>query len=145
MAEYAAYGTTFAIGDSSTPGSANYTNVVQVVSISGPGFSLDTADVTAHDSTGAWEEHVATILRSGELTVELNWDPDSATHEVTSGGLLYAMVNRTLLAYRIQWPDSTPTEWKFQAYVTGFEPSAPHDDKLSASVTLKLTGQPTLG
>lgn len=145
MAEYAAYGTTFAIGDSSVVGSANFTNVVQVRNISGPGFSLDTADVTAHDSTGAWEEHVPTILRSGEVTLELVWDPDSATHESTSGGLMHAYANRTLLAYRIQWPDSTPTEWKFQAYVTGFEPSAPHDDALTASVTLKLTGAPTLG
>lgn len=145
MAEYAAYGTTFAIGDSSVIGSANFTNVVQVRNISGPGFSLDTADVTAHDSTGAWEEHVPTILRSGEVTFELVWDPDSATHESTSGGLVHAMTNRTLLAYRIQWPDSTPTEWKFQAYVAGFEPTAPHDDALTASVTLKLTGAPTLG
>lgn len=145
MAEYAGFGTTYALGDSSVVGSANFTNIAQVRSISGPGFKLDTADVTAHDSTGGWEEHVPTILRSGEVKLELVWDPDAATHESTSGGLVHAMVNKTLLAHRIQWPDSTPTEWKFQAYVIGFEPSAPHDGPLTASVTIKLTGQPTLG
>ena len=145
MAEYAAFGTTFAIGDTSVIATANYTAVIQVASIGGPGLSLDTKDVTSHDSTGAWEEVVATILRSGEVTLELNWDPDTATHETASGGLAYAMVNRTLLAYRIAWPDATPTEWKFQAYVTGFQPNAPHDDKLSATVKLKLTGVPTFG
>ena len=35
------------------------TEYANVKSISGPGLSLDTEDVTSHDSTAAWEEVVA--------------------------------------------------------------------------------------
>ena len=61
MTKYAAYGTAL------TKGAYPGTEVAQVTSISGPGISLDTVDVTEHDGDG-WEEVVATILRSGEVT-----------------------------------------------------------------------------
>lgn len=142
MTGIAAYGTLLAIGDSNNQATAVYTTVAQVTNIGGPGMSLDTIDVTDHQSTGAWEEVVAGILRSGEVSMDLNFDPALATHANASGGLLYEMVQRTSKAYRITFPDASV--WTFEAYVTAFNPSADHAGKLSASVTLKLTGVPTL-
>jgi len=52
--------------------------------------------------------------------------------------------NRTKRNFQLVFPDVGATTWAFAAYVTGFEPSAPVDDLLGASVTLKITGQPTL-
>lgn len=135
MAKYAAYGTLLKRGA---------VTIAQVTSISGPGITLDTEDVTSMDSTGAWEEVVGTILRSGEVTADIVYDPAAATHKNDSGGLLYDLISRTAQTYSITFPDTAASVWSFSALVTGFEPSAPVDGALTASVTLKLTGQPTL-
>jgi hypothetical protein len=44
----------------------NYNLVANVTNIGGPSLALDVEDVTSHESTGGWEEVVATILRTGE-------------------------------------------------------------------------------
>ena len=138
MAKYDAYGTALYKGTNTG------TAYGQVVSISGPSLSLDTVDVTSHDSTSAWEEVVATILRSGEITLEIVYDPANATHKYATGGLLYDMVSRTAITLTLIFPDTATTEWTFSAFVTAFEPSAPVDGALTASVTLKPTGVVTI-
>lgn len=139
MSELSAFGTELRQGDGGGPES--FTPVAQVRDISGPGLSLDNEDVTTHDSTGGWEEVVATILRTGEMTLEIVYDPADGTHDATTG-LVADMEAKTLRNFELEWPDAT--EWSFAAYVTGFEPGAPHDGSLTASVTLKLSGVPTL-
>lgn len=120
------------------------TAYANVRSISGPGLSLDVEDVTSHDSTGGWEEVVATILRSGEITLEIVYDPAHATHKYAAGGLLYDLVQRTAIEFTLVFPDAGTTTWTFDAFVTGFEPSGPVEGALTAAVKFKLTGQPTL-
>lgn len=120
------------------------TAYANVKSISGPGISLDTADVTGHDSTNAWEEHVGTILRSGEVTLEIAYDPADATHKYAAGGFLYDIVQRAIIALTLVFPDTASTTWSFNALLTGFEPSAPVEDALTATLKLKITGAPTL-
>jgi hypothetical protein len=115
--------------------------IAQVKSIGGPGMALDTEDVTTHDSTEAWEEVVATVLRTGEISLEIVYDPGGATHSATAGLLDYKE-KRKLAYFVITWPDTTA--WAFDGYVTGFEPSAEHDGALTADVTIKITGKPTL-
>jgi predicted secreted protein len=135
MTKYAAYGTTFGV----TGG----TVIAQVKSVSGPGIKLDTVDVTTHDSTGGWEEVVGTILRSGEVKLELEYDPATATHKNAADGLIAIMIGKVAHSFTLSWPDAATT-WVFNALVTGFEPSAPHDKDLSATVTLKVSGAPTI-
>ena len=120
------------------------TAFAQVTNISGPGLSLDTEDVTSHDSTGAWEEVVGTILRSGEITLDLVYDPVHATHKNAAGGLLYLLKERTADEFTLVFPDDGTTTWTFDAFVTGFEPTGPVDGALTATAKFKLTGQPTL-
>lgn len=131
MTKYAAFGTLLKRGA---------TTIAGVTNISGPGLSLDTEDVTSMESTGAWEEVVATILRSGEISVDLVFDPAAATHKYASGGLVYDMVARTAVTYSIVFPGAVT--WSFSCYVTGWEPSAPVDGALTATAKLKPTGAP---
>lgn len=144
MAEYAGFGALLQIGDSTNQATANYTTIAQVQDISGPGLSLNTDDVTAHDSTGGWMEFVATVKDGGEVSFDIVYDPAGGTHENASGGLLYELDQKTAKAYKIVFPDTANTAWTFNAFVTAYEPSAPVDGKLAASITLKITGQPTL-
>lgn len=135
MTKYSAFGTQLKRGE---------TAIAQIKSISGPGLSVDTEDVTSHDSTGGWEEVVTTILRSGEVSLEIEYDPNAATHKYAAGGLLHDLAARVAQTYSLIFPSSPAVTWSFSAFVTAFEPGAPVDGTLTANVTMKITGQPTL-
>jgi predicted secreted protein len=137
----AGFGTLLQIGNGATP--ETFTTIAEVRDISGPELSLDTVDVTSHDSAGGWEEHVATILRSGEVTFDVNYIPTETTHDAGTG-LIADMVARELRNFQLVFPDVGATTWSFAAYVTGVSPAMPVAEDLLASITLKLTGQPTL-
>jgi len=134
MAKQSAFGTSFKI----TGG----TDVGNVTAIKGPSVSLDTTDVTSHDSTSAFEEVVATILRSGEVTLDLVYDPANAQIKNSSGGLLYLLTTRASASFTITLPDATAII--FTGFVVGFEPGMPHDGALTCSVKVKPTGAVTL-
>lgn len=139
MAKYDAYGTLLYKGTSGAG-----TAYAQVQSFSGPGLSLDNEDVTTHDSTNAWEEVIGTILRSGEISMDIVYDPADATHKNAAGGFLYDLIQREAITLTLVFPDAASTEWTFSALPTGFEPGMPHDGALTASVSFKLTGDITL-
>lgn len=133
--------TTADVSTGTHAGETTFTSIAQVQNISGPALALDTEDVTTHDSTAAFEEVVATILRTGELSLDIVYDPNAATHNATAG-LVQMLETQTLCGFNLIFPG--PYQWDFAAYVTGFEPSAAHDGALTATVSLKLTGAPTL-
>lgn len=115
--------------------------VAAVTNIGGPGLGLDTTDVTTHDQATAWEETVATIIRSGEVTLDIVYDPADATHDAGTG-LIYRLEDKIYSFFKLIF--SEDTEWEASGYVTGFEPGSPVDGALTASVKLKITGQPLL-
>ena len=134
-------GLTDAPTSANTRAGAASTTIASVSNISGPGLSLDTEDVTTHDSTAAWEEVVGTILRTGEVSLEIVYDPAAATADATTG-LVYLLEEKIYAFFVVTFPDTTA--WSFRGYVTSFEPSAPADGALTASVTIKISGVPTL-
>lgn len=137
----AALGLLVKIGDGATP--EVFTTIAELFDITGPSFSLDVADVTNQVSTGNWEEALPTVIRSGEVTFDIGFIPTNATHS-QSAGLIADLKNRTKRNFQFVFPDTGATLWSFAAFVTGFEPAGAVADALRASVTLKITGQPTL-
>jgi predicted secreted protein len=142
MANYAAKGTLLKKGDGGSP-TENFTTIAQVTDISGPELKLNTIDATSMDSTNGWKQRIAGLLDGGGVKVEINYDPQGGTHN-DSTGLLADMANRTLRNFKITFTDAGPTTWAFAAFVTAFTPKAPVAGKLAASVSLELSGQPTL-
>jgi hypothetical protein len=137
MPGVSAFGTTLKIGG--TAGTA----VVGVTSIEGPGWSVDTLDVTSHDSASAYREVAASFIDAGEVTLRLNYDPATATHKNTAGGLLNLLTTRAASPFAIGFPTTPASGFTFTALVTAFAPSAPFDGKLEANATLKITGAVT--
>lgn len=135
MANYAAFGTLLKFGA---------TTIASVMDISGPSLTLETVDVTNHSSTSAWREFVGGVKDGGEISVEIVFDPVAATHKNASGGLLYLLTTRASGSFSLTFPDAGATVWSFTAFVTAFEVGAPVADGLTASVTLKISGAPTL-
>lgn len=135
-----AHGTLLKIGDGGGP--ETFTTIAEITDIQGPEFEGIVKEVTNHDSAG-WVEKLSVLTRVSELTFEINFRPDEATHGYASG-LLGDLVARTKRNFQIVWPDASTTTWSFAAYVTKFAPAAPADDALMASVTLDLAEPPTL-
>lgn len=128
-------------GDGGTP--ENFSTIYEVQDISGPSLSLDTEETTNHSSTNGWYEIVGTILHGGEVSFECNYSPTAATHDASTG-LIKDMEDRTLRNFQLVFPDGSSTTWSFSAYVTEFEPDVPVNGRLGCSVTLEISGEPTL-
>ena len=137
----AAFGTLLKLGDGG--GSEAFATIAEVKNIKGPKLKMDTIEVTSHSSTSAFREFIAGLLDGGEVTFDMNWLPANATQSYAAG-VLRDMYNRTKRNFQLVFPSASPTTWTFAAYVTGFEPDAAVDGALMASLTLRLTGVPTL-
>jgi hypothetical protein len=135
------FGTLLKIGDGGEP--ETFTTIAEVLDIGGPELELGTEESTSHDSPGGWREHVGTLLSAGEVTFDVNFIPTHATHN-PSTGLIADMVNRVKRNFKLVFPDAAATTWSFAALVTKLGPAEPVEGKLEASVTLQVTGQPTL-
>jgi predicted secreted protein len=133
-----AFGTKLKRGDGQT--TEVFTEIADATGISGPGLSRETVDVTSHGSPDGWMEFRGGLKDGGEVSVDINYQP--AVHDL----LVADLDDDEPRNYQLVFPDdpTTPTTWAFAAIMTGFEPDAPYDDKLSASLTFKVTGKPTL-
>ncbi len=135
------FGTLFKRGDGG--GTETFATVAEVVSISGPSLSMDTVDVTHMESTGTYREFIPGLKDGGEVSVTLNFLPADATQNATAG-ILKDYNDRVLRNFQIVFPDSGNTTWTIAGYVTAFEAETPLEDKMTASVTIKVSGEPTL-
>lgn len=130
------HGTAFQRSDDGTI-SGTFAAVGEVMAINGPGLARDAMEVTDMDSTDRFREFVGGLKDGGEISLDVGFDPNS--DDVTDW--LSDFNTNTAGYYKIVFADST--EWGFAALLTGFEPSTPHEDKMTATVTYKLTGKPT--
>lgn len=112
------------------------TSLAQVRNISGPSMSVDTIDVTTHDSTNAAREFIAGLIDGGTVDLDLVFDPDSVTQAALRDDL-EDRVNEQW--FQIVWPDATSSYVTFRAIVAGLTTSAPHDGSLDASASLKVS------
>jgi predicted secreted protein len=116
--------------------SPTFTELAGITSISGPGISREILDVTAHDSADAYREFLGGVKDPGEVSVDVNYDP--AVHDVWVDDL----DDTDPRDYQLEFPEGTV--WAIKALLTSFEPTAPFDDKLTASTSFKVTGKPVI-
>ena len=121
------------------------TTVAEITKINLPGFTLETQETTTHESTGAWDEHIGTLLRVGDWSCEGNWLPNNATQDDLVGGVLGEMTRKRLGAWSVVVPSSPTLTLALPSYVTKFEPGElTTDGKMFFTATFKGSGQPTL-
>ncbi|MGH3933639.1 MAG: phage tail tube protein [Pseudonocardiaceae bacterium] len=118
-------------------GSPTFTAIANVSSLGGPEMERETYDVTAHDSPDGWREFVGGLKDGGEVSLEVYYDPDDHDFLIADFG------DNNARDYKVVWPQGLGT-WSFKAFMTGFSPEAPVDDKLAAEVTFKVTGKPVI-
>lgn len=120
------------------------TTIGEVFDISGPGLSREEIEVTHHTSANRWREFIKGLKDAGEVTFSINYIPTNSTHAAATGILDDFADDTVIDTWSIVFPDSGATTWSFPAFLTSFEPAMPIDDRLTADVTLKISGQPTL-
>lgn len=132
------YGTLFASGNGAVP--EVFTTLAEVTNITPPGWARDTVDASHEQSPGAHREFIAGLADAGEVSMDINYVPGGAAaaaleaEKALTGSS--AAINR-----RITFPDGS--YMTFTGILTAFEPDAPIDDKMSASLTFKVSGVPT--
>lgn len=114
-----------------------FTAIANVTGFKGPKMKRDTSDTTAHDSPNHYREFIGTLIDAGEITCDINYDP--ADHDA----LIEDFEDTAARDYKLTYPLAA-SEWALKAFLTGFEPEAPVDDKLAATITLKVTGKPDI-
>jgi hypothetical protein len=135
---YAAYGDQLLMGNGATPTEV-FTVIAEVRDFNLPEDRLDLWEATNHDSPNGREEHIPTILRTGEVTFDINLIPH-ATHMNGANSLRQLAVTRTKRNFRVITNDSESTQWDFAAYVTRFGPNSQVTSGGMAAITLKPTG-----
>ncbi len=118
--------------------SGSYSDIAEINSITGPDKSRATIDVTSLDSTGGYREFIAGFRDGGEVTLQMNFTRN------TYDDMNDDFESDSLVDYRLVMSDASKTTFDFKALVTAIGLAIPLDDKITAPVTLKISGQVTM-
>ncbi|MFG1873391.1 phage tail tube protein [Sphaerisporangium sp. NPDC049003] len=110
--------------------------IAGVVNVKGPEISRETYDSTHHASPDAYRQFVGGLKEAGEVSLEVRYDPRD--HDV----LIADFQDTEPRDYRLVWPAITGAQWDVKGIMNGFKPEGPHDDLLTAEITIKVTGKP---
>ena len=112
--------------------------IAQINSISGPSMSRETVDVTTLDSPGGYRKFIPSLKDAGEISLSMNFDIN--TYELMKDDF----EDDDLQEYQIVLPDADSTTLRFSGMVTGLPLDIPLDDKITADVTIKISGEAEL-
>lgn len=91
-------------------------------------------DVTHNQSPNRTREFIAGLIDPGESSFEMNFVPGSASDQI----LLALKTAGTVVNCKILFPNLT--YWEFSAFVRGYEISSTTEDRMTATVTLRVSG-----
>lgn len=126
------YGTVLEIALASAP--TDYTYIAETKSHTPPSFTDATVDVTHMQSPNGMREYVSGLGDAGESTHEMNWVPGSATD------VFLRSIARKNLVVRLTFPNGR--QMIYNAVRSGYETDVPTDEGLTATLTLKVSGDP---
>lgn len=116
-------------------GTSAYEPIANINSISGPSSSRETVDVTTLDSEGGYREFIGSLRDAGDISLNMNFD-------ATTYALMKAdFESDTIQKYQIVLPDTDNTTFEFEGLVTELPVEIPLDDKVTADVTIKISGE----
>jgi hypothetical protein len=128
------YGTVLEIALASAP--TVFTYIAETTSHNPPSFTDATVEVTHMQSPNRSREYIAGLTDTGESTHEMNFVPGSATDAFLLASRGLALIARL-----------TFTNGKSMVYNcvrSGYERGIVIDDRMTATLTLKVSGDPTM-
>jgi hypothetical protein len=118
--------------------------IANVKSISGPALTRDLADVTNLSSPNGFEEVLPTVLRTGDVSFALSFDPDNAEHLNLRDDVVTASGKDFEIIYPPTAASGTVQTHAFTAYVTSYSNEVDIGSEITADVTLKPTSTITV-
>lgn len=112
----------------------------ELASIGDINLSADTVDVSTYNATDEFKTFIRGLIDGGDLQITCHFDA-SDTGQQNFATDFYAGTSRTLL---ITFPSATGTTWSIPAIPTGLGTAQPMEDKIAITLTVKITGKPTL-
>jgi predicted secreted protein len=129
------YGSKFKISDNASPGV--FTEIAEIFNITPPSFEADDVDVTHNQSPNRTREVIAGLKSPGDCSFEMNFIPGSSS-DILIRALLGTGEQRWC---QIEFPNAET--WSFLAAVKGYEVEMPTDDKMTATVSMQVSGTVT--
>lgn len=112
--------------------------IAELTDVSFSGLTAETVDISSMDSPDQFREYVAGMRDGGEISVEGNFAGATETNVLVA---LLAAGTKTTGA-TIAYPTTPAATLTFDCYVTAYEVTAPYEDKIGFTATLKVTGKP---
>lgn len=114
----------------------DWVDIAELLDITPPQKSRNPIEMTNHNSEE--DAYVVGVKRRSELTWQVNFVPTNETHDHHTG-LLAKWDSGDRFIWRITYPDGSAE--LFSGFVSNVGESAPVDDKLSASISVRPTGR----
>lgn len=117
------------------------TKVAEVIEVGLPNPQTDDVDATHFESPGRQREYIAGLIDNGEVNFRINWLPGSATDTLIAG----AQAAGATRDMEVLIPKSPTAKEKFAfaGIVKGFEKDVPIDDRMTATITVRVSGAVT--
>jgi predicted secreted protein len=116
------------------------TKLGEIISVTPPNSQTEEVDATHMGSPDRRREYISGLIDDGEGTFEMNYVPGSVTDELIRG----AQSSGLAKGYKIVLPDGAGT-WEIEGtcIVKGYERNIPIGDRMTATLTVRFTGEST--
>lgn len=130
------YGSRFLIETEDSPDI--FVDLAEVFNITPPSAAVDQVDVTHMQSPDRRREFIDGLIDGGECSFEMNYIPGSTSDDRLNEILDTPVGESRRKRCRIIYPNSIVHT--FSGNLMTYEPTAPTDDKMTATVTFRVTG-----
>lgn len=130
----AGVGTVFNRWDPASGSSGGWKRIAEINNITGPGMSRDTIDTTTLDAAGGYRTFITGFRNAGTMTLAMNFT------QATYLQMKADFESNDPVAYQVILPDDEETVIEFDGLVTEIPLTIPTDDKITADVTIQISG-----
>ena len=134
---FAAIGGKLKRGDGGSPEA--FTDVAELVDISGPSGSLAMIEVTNLGSPGSAREYIASLIDNGTVSCQANFDPTNSQQSPTAG-IISDRDNRVKRNWKVVWSNAAATTAAFAGFIESFSTDQKTGDKAVFNFAIRIVG-----
>lgn len=139
---FIAYETKVAVGRGATP---VWTDLAEVTGVTLPSLQAEQINVTSFDTPDRMNDYISGRIDAGEVSVEMNWTPNSATDTVLLA--IQASGEKVQLRFTIPAVDSEDPDFveTWNAICVNYERTPDVNSQAIATATFRVTTKVTGG
>lgn len=127
------------IAGDTAQGGENFATIAEVTDITPPAPTTSTFETTHYLSPGGVMQFAGGLTDPGDMSFGVNWLPTDPTQDGVSG-LQKAFKDKALRNFRVIYPFTPAVIDSFAGLVTTYPVVTPINDRMSASITVKVSG-----